>query len=142
SFPFLPSLPISLLDSQTHWDPKADSRARAGLALDAAPTAGQLGTLAHRHEADVTGHADSLGDDESGADVADRHANSAVDGFHGNHQLCCARVLLDVVERFGDVLQDDRLDRGRNISRHADIDMRLDSGANPQRLETFADRLA
>ena len=51
-------------------------------------------------------------------------------------------MLLDVVERFGDVLQDDRLDRGRNISRQADIDMRLDSGANPQRLETFADRLA
>src|SRR5207248_10714318 len=56
--------------------------------------------------------------------------------------LRCPRVLVDGVARFADVLQDDRLDRGRNISRHADIDMRLDAGANPQRLQTLAERLA
>src|SRR5207245_1641114 len=82
------SLPTdSLLDSQTHGYPELDRCPVARLADDAAPSTGELRTLAHSHEADVARHANRLRDDEAGAVVADLDANSPVYDLRVHHHV-------------------------------------------------------
>src|SRR2546422_536892 len=143
-YPFLPSfLPIdSLFSLQAQWYPELELRAGPRLACDVEPAAGELRPLANGDQADVAGQARGFGDDEAFAVVSDFDPYAVLDAIGDDCDPGRASVLLDVVKRFLDVLQDDRLDRGRDAVRQLALDVGLDAGADSHRLETLADRFA
>src|SRR4029077_18798140 len=72
------SLTALCLHSLVEGYPELDSRACAGIALDATSAPGQLGPFADRNETEMPRHVRGLRDDEAHAVVDDDHADSTV----------------------------------------------------------------
>src|SRR5665213_1789893 len=106
------AFPISAacLDSNADRDPELHTRSHARLALDAALTAGDLRSLANRHQPEVAWHVGGLGDDETFAVVSHHHADTAFSGAGGHTNARGVRVPLHVGQGFGYVFENDLLD--------------------------------
>src|SRR5207245_9910935 len=125
--------------SQAQWTPELGRGPRARPARDAIAAPVQLRPLPHCDQTDVARNANRLRDDKARAVIVDLDPNSSVDGFGRDHDPRRVSMLLDVVQRLGDVLQDDRLDGLRQVVGDPAVDVRLDSGSHPHRLAPLAD---
>jgi len=76
-------------------------------------------------------HVDSLCDDKARTVINDFDFDAPIDGLSGQEYARRACVFLDVGERLGDVLEQNRLDRSRNLLGEPQVDLRLDSGMKP-----------
>src|SRR5919204_5823271 len=109
--------------SQAQRHPELEPRARSRFALDPEPPACKLGALPDGDDPDVSRHADRLPHDKARAVVPDLDAQAAVGFLRDDRHHRRVRVLLDVAERLGDVLQRDALDRRRDPAGEAAVDV-------------------
>src|SRR6266702_1571765 len=93
--------------SLTGGDPELDARSCAGFAVDSAPSTGELSAFLHRQQAEVAWHVHALGDHETCAVVGHLDADTTIDGRSCHTDARGMRVLLNVRQRFRNVLEDE-----------------------------------
>src|SRR6266581_5831321 len=83
----------------------------------------------------------ALGDDKTGAVVGDLYDDSSVTCCGRDPDTGRMRVLLNVGERLGNVLEDDRLHLCWQAVRELQVEVRFDAGVHTEGFQAVADRL-